>query len=89
MNYSKETLKHAHIYCTGNKKYFDYTDTCGCFYCLKIFSPIEITFYLNEEIGDTAICPYCSIDSVLPNMKALKISNDFLTAMYDYWFSIS
>lgn len=88
MDYSQETLKHAHTYCTDNKKYLDHTETCGCFYCQKIFSPADITFWLSEFGGQTAICPYCSIDSVIPDMESIKISEGFLSAMHEYWFSI-
>lgn len=88
MNYSKETILNSHTYCTNNRQYLDHTEKCGCFYCLKIFSPSDITFWLDEFGGQTAICPYCSIDSVLPDMKSVAISNEFLTAMHEYWFSI-
>jgi hypothetical protein len=89
MNDSNALLKNAHTYCTDNKRYLDHAETCGCFYCLKIFSPTEITFWLSEFGGQTAICPYCSIDSVLPDMESVKISEDFLAAMHTYWFSVN
>ena len=36
---------------------------CGCFYCLKIFNPSVIDGWWDHE--DTAVCPYCRIDSVI------------------------
>lgn len=37
---------------------------CGCYYCLKIYSPLEITEWCDGQ--QTAICPYCGIDAVIP-----------------------
>jgi hypothetical protein len=37
---------------------------CTCYHCLRVFLPSEIITY--EDMGATAICPACGIDSVLP-----------------------
>jgi len=39
---------------------------CGCFYCLAVFSPADITAWVGHE--QTALCPHCGIDSVLPDV---------------------
>ena len=58
---------------------------CGCFYCLKIFSPTEIENWIEDSDG-TAICPYCGIDSVLGESSGYPITEDFLSTMNEYWF---
>lgn len=36
----------------------------GCFSCSSIYPVQEIDEYVN--LGQTALCPYCSIDAVVP-----------------------
>ena len=78
----------AHKYCSDHKDQLSNDNKCGCFYCLKIFSPKEITFWLNEFSG-TAICPYCGIDSVIGESSGYPITEDFLKKMNKHWFSAS
>jgi len=58
---------------------------CGCFYCLKIYSPDEINEWTDSE-EDTAICPHCGIDSVLGDASGYDISEEFMSEMHGYWF---
>ena len=63
---------------------------CGCFYCGKIFDPVEITEWIiadnNCDREGTAICPYCGIDSVIGASSGFPITNIFLDKMNRYWF---
>lgn len=80
----------AHQYCSNHKEKLSMDMKCGCFYCLKIFSPTSITEWLNEENGDsggTALCPFCGIDSVIGESSGYPITETFMKEMYDYWFS--
>ena len=74
----------AHKFCTGNKKLLKSDKVCGCFYCLKIFSPKEIKMWLAQE--DTALCPYCCVDSVIGESSGFPITKKFLKKMNEYWF---
>ena len=56
----------------------------GCFYCMKIFHPSEIKEWTDNE--QTAFCPKCHIDAVLPQTIAFPLSKPFLRRMYAYWF---
>ena len=56
---------------------------CGCFYCLKDFSPDRITRWVDD--GQTALCPYCEIDSVIA-FETQSIDRDLLDAMHRRWF---
>ena len=44
---------------------------CGCYHCLALFSPAEITEWIEPVPGQsgeaTALCPQCGIDAVLPD----------------------
>ena len=79
-------LIEAHKFSSDNKKYLVEDTKCGCFYCLHIFDPKQIDSYLNEKSG-TALCPYCQIDSVIPEKSGYKITKEFLEEMHKYWFA--
>ena len=63
------------------------SDYCGCFYCLHIFAPDEITEWVEENTGDkTALCPYCEMDAVIGSKSGYKITKEFLSRMQKHWF---
>ena len=57
---------------------------CGCFYCCKIFPPSEIETWVDDE--QTAICPYCPVDSVIGSASGYPITVEFLQRMKAHWF---
>ena len=57
---------------------------CGCFYCLTVFRPDEITWWVDGEM--TAVCPHCSIDSVIGSASGYPLTPEFLTRMKQHWF---
>lgn len=60
---------------------------CGCFYCLRIFSPKEIVEVIEEKDGlETALCPYCGVDSVIGKASGFPITRTFLADMFGLWF---
>ena len=75
----------AHDFCTNNKESLANNRTCGCFYCLKIFNPKEITEWIEDSKG-TAVCPYCGVDSVIGENSGYPITKAFLSEMSRYWF---
>ncbi len=65
----------------------------GCFYCEEFFPPAEITTWLNEPVvkgqkrGQTAVCPRCGIDAVLPEWNGvLPMGAGMLRMMRRVWF---
>ncbi|MBI1189674.1 MAG: cytoplasmic protein [Tepidisphaera sp.] len=58
--------------------------TCGCFYCLKRFSPTTIAKWTDQK--QTALCPHCGIDSVLPENGIASLSDELLRVMKQVWF---
>lgn len=61
---------------------------CGCFYCLEIFAPVEISDWADQgnPRGETALCPKCGIDSVIGSESGFPIEKEFLQAMRRHWF---
>lgn len=90
MAFSQADLRSIHEHCHWNREVLSSSASCGCFYCLAIFSPSEIKEWIPElrdgELvkGVTALCPHCGIDSVLPD--SVPLSDDLLGAMKMHWF---
>ena len=78
-------LIYANQLCNSNQEKLKNAQVCGCFYCLRIFDPKEIIW--EDEEDHTAMCPYCGIDSVLPESATLPITKAFLKKMHEFWFT--
>jgi hypothetical protein len=74
----------AHRFCRHNRKDLKNDSICGCFYCLKIFEPNEIDEWWDDD--DTAVCPYCGIDSIIGKNAGFPITEQFLIGMHKIWF---
>lgn len=83
----------AHLWSSNHKPELEKDQNCGCFYCLKVFSPSEITEWIVEDTPidyrGTALCPYCGIDSVIGESSGYPIEADYLRAMHKKWFCTS
>lgn len=77
-------LELLHIFCGNNKSLLSQSQQGGCFYCQKIFAPTKIKNWVNEG-SQTALCPHCSIDAVLPGCVT-ELTPEVLKSMYDEWF---
>lgn len=62
------------------------SNTCGCYYCYNVYPPTEIKQWTDQ--GQTAICPICDIDSVLPYNAGYPLTIEFLREMHNYWFGV-
>lgn len=68
------------------------SEQCGCFYCKKVFPPSEIKEWVDTdrpEKEQTALCPYCAIDSVIGSKSGYPIDETFLAKMNEHWFRVS
>lgn len=80
-----EYYQKAHDCSFRNKEQLEKSETCGCFFCGKIFSPKEITSYISTD-EPTAECPYCLTDSVIGDASGFPITPQFLRNMRRRWF---
>ncbi len=79
----------AHKHSSRHREELLNSESCGCFYCLKIYSPLEITRWIDENqngIGTCAMCPKCDIDSVIGSASGFPITEEFLKKMQLHWF---
>ena len=83
---NNQNIIDAHQYCTGNRTMLKKDKACGCFYCLKIYSPKEIKNRIKDKEGKTAMCAYCGIDSVIGESSGYPLTTEFLKEMKEYWF---
>jgi hypothetical protein len=80
----------AHEHCIYHREEILSSKVCGCFYCLSIFPPSEINNWIDipadKNLGQTALCPRCEIDSVIGDKSGYPITKDFPKKMKEYWF---
>jgi len=66
---------------TRNRDRVGAAASCGCFHCRSIFASDEIRQWVDD--GQTALCPRCGIDSVLPGVTDSAI----LAALHHHRFN--
>ena len=80
----------AHKFSSNHRPELEKDRICGCFYCLRVFSPAEITEWIEDDnpvdSRGTAVCPYCGVDSVIGESSGYPITEQFLKAMHEVWF---
>ena len=81
---SKAIYRKLHTYSSNNKELIKQSKTCYCFYCKKQMNPTEIQEYIDNN--QTALCPYCEIDSILPDAIDEPINDELVDEMNKYWF---
>lgn len=81
----------AHQFSRDHRTDLEKDNVCGCFDCLRIFSPKEIEEWIPEtEDGEcvTAVCPYCGDDAIVGESSGYPITKEFLEKMNKKWFSV-
>jgi hypothetical protein len=78
-------LRAAHKKCRRNRAEIERSQKCGCFYCRRIFSGDRIVDWIHTN-EQTALCPFCSVDSVIGDNSGYAITTEFLEQMHEVWF---
>ncbi|MBI5058692.1 cytoplasmic protein [candidate division KSB1 bacterium] len=79
-------MKSAFSLSQRHREWLDRSRRCACFHCLAVFSRREIQKW--SDSGQTALCPRCGIDAVLPGAAGLPIRRRFLCDMRKHWFNL-
>ena len=66
-----------------NRKAVESSEVCGCFCCITEFPSVDVNEWTDDD--QTAICPACDIDSVLPGC-IVTINEKLLEQMCERWF---
>lgn len=77
-------IEKLHSYSSHNKDLISKASKCYCFYCKHAFDSNEINNYIDD--GQTALCPNCDIDSIIPDSIDEKINESIIDEMNKYWF---
>ena len=77
-------LKKLHSYSSHNRDLIKKSKKCYCFNCMHIMNSSEIEIYIDGE--QTALCPECSIDSIIPDCVDDNLNESVITEMHKYWF---
>lgn len=80
-------LEDAHDACSNHADIIKSSKLCGCFYCIKIFNPAKKKIKEWIDGGETALCPYCGIDTVIGSESKFPITFKFLNSMHEHWFN--
>ena len=64
-----------------NREAIKKSKQCGCYQCMTVFNSEEIKKWCDRS--QTALCPHCGIDSLLPDVTDVK----FLTECNIRWFT--
>lgn len=90
---SHSSLEAIHKFCTANRPLLEQSSSAGCVCCGAAFEPSEIRTWVPEvdpvtgqASGETAACPRCGRDAVLPSAAPVAMSPHLLAAMQAYWF---
>ena len=78
-------LEHARS--ANHREEVERASACGCFFCREEFASREITTWVDENaagIGQTALCPRCGVDAVLP-MRA-GVDGTLLEELHAHWY---
>lgn len=78
-----------YTYCNRNKKLLKRYENCTCLYCGRSFDYKEINLYTDDN--QTAICPFCHIDSVVPTkvdngVDKYKITKEIQEKIKKFYF---
>ncbi len=80
----KKEIEKIYAHSKNNKDEILRSETCGCFFCKKVFAPKKIKNWLEKE--NTALCPYCAVDSVLGDASGVEITKSLLEEMHRIYF---
>lgn len=77
-------IERLHTYSTHNKEAVEASKKCYCYHCLQTFESSEIKAFADD--GQTAVCPNCLTDSIIPDSVDETIDENTLSMMHEYWF---
>ena len=96
---TEQRMIDAHAFSSRHSDSLKKDKQCGCFYCITVFSPKEITEWLTEKNltakkqdgwvaydQKTALCPFCGVDAIIGESSGYPITKEFLKEMHNYWF---
>lgn len=78
MSYTDKTFLRAHELTAYHKNKLESSEFCGCYMCHSIFRTNRIETWVDG--GQTALCPFCHMDAVIPESPRIPLCQEFLKA---------
>ena len=78
-------IKSAFSLSINHRELLDRSRRCACYACLAVFSRRDIRRWTDD--GQTALCPHCGFDAVLPGAAGLSIRRESLISIRKFWFN--
>lgn len=89
MAFSRQELEVQHELSSMHRKEVEDAGYCGCCYCQESFPADKIDSWIDSNSageGQTAICPLCGIDAIIPSQNGEPIDGRLLEAMHQQYF---
>lgn len=75
----------AHRHSIRHRTELEQSELCGCFFCLRTFRLPDVSAEWVDN-GETLLCPFCAINSIIGSASGFPINAEFLSAMRAHWF---
>ena len=83
--YDKEYLIDVNRFSSCHRPVVEKSEYVLCFHCRSYLRPGDICEWIDED--DTAICPRCGVDSIIPLCGGFPIDDEvFIDQMNLFWF---
>lgn len=79
-----DRIHEAHEHSIRNRSGLQESEEAACYHCRALFKSSEVTEFTDN--GETALCPFCGIDAVLPATSGYPLNYMTLRALHQYWF---
>lgn len=74
---NEEEIVHKAVHLSmKNRKEVKASNQCGCYYCFSVFPSVNVKEWTDNN--QTALCPKCSVDSILPEITNVNVLKKFI-----------
>lgn len=80
----KFIIEYLHTLSVNNKDIILENKKCHCYKCMKSFDSEDITEF--NDVGNTALCPYCKGAAVLVESDHYVLDDKTLKDLNEYWY---
>jgi len=80
---SEEYIRKAPMYAFKNREAVLQSQVCGCYNCLEVIQVEDIDLWTDDD--ETALCPKCTMDTLLPESLGCPLDTTSLMEIRDHW----
>ncbi len=82
---TQSSLESIHRFSHRHRALVEQSKSAGCINCGASFTPADVKIWIDDD--QTACCPKCGVDAVLPSAAPIFIDPHLLAALQQYLFS--